>query len=226
MPSLDMFSARAAMMAARRRAFIVGSGRPSLAAVVISRASFPNSLDLTLSCRPLRCMMFLNWECPAMAHSSTAPFALLCARLRIARSGGERAIRIVLQDHLHRLRDEVEAVAALGEMTEAGPGQMVDESEHPLGREHVHGLDACLDALLRIDVEGDLHLRLLNENDVVHEVAGEKQRLAARIDHEAGMSDRVARRVHRLDAGNDLLAIVIENDAVAVRQQVLLGGDR
>src|SRR5947208_11678927 len=77
MLSLDMFSARAAMMAARSRAFIDGSGRPSLAAVVISRASFPNSLDLTLSCRPLRCMMFLNWECPAMilsaAHSPARP---------------------------------------------------------------------------------------------------------------------------------------------------------
>ena len=66
MPSLGMFSARAAMIAARSRAFIVGSGRPSLAAVVISRASLENSLERTLSWRPLRCMMFLNWECPAI----------------------------------------------------------------------------------------------------------------------------------------------------------------
>jgi len=33
---------------------------------VISRASLPNSFDFWASCRPLRCMMFLNWECPAM----------------------------------------------------------------------------------------------------------------------------------------------------------------
>jgi hypothetical protein len=26
----------------------------------------PNSFDFWASCRPLRCMMFLNWECPAM----------------------------------------------------------------------------------------------------------------------------------------------------------------
>src|ERR1700735_4984119 len=54
------------MMAARSRAFIAGSGWPSLAATVISRASLLNSFDFWASCRPLRCMMFLNWECPAM----------------------------------------------------------------------------------------------------------------------------------------------------------------
>src|SRR6266436_3267857 len=59
--------------AARRRGFIAGSGMPSLADTVISRASLPNSLDFTLSCRPLRCMMFLNWECPAMASTLARP---------------------------------------------------------------------------------------------------------------------------------------------------------
>src|SRR5215472_14285776 len=67
--SFDMFSVRAAITAARRRGFMAGSGRPSLAATVISRASLLNSLDFTASCRPLRCMMFLNCECPAIASS-------------------------------------------------------------------------------------------------------------------------------------------------------------
>ena len=35
---------------------------PSLAAVVISRASLENSLERALSARPFLCMMFLNWE--------------------------------------------------------------------------------------------------------------------------------------------------------------------
>src|ERR1700680_1150531 len=61
-----MFSCRAEMIAARSRAFIEGSGWPILAATVISRASLENSFDFWASCRPLRCMMFLNWECPAM----------------------------------------------------------------------------------------------------------------------------------------------------------------
>src|SRR4051794_22878213 len=65
--SLGMFSARAAWMAARRRAFMLGSGRPILAATVISRASLEKSFDRMASWRPLRCMMFLNWEWPAMA---------------------------------------------------------------------------------------------------------------------------------------------------------------
>ena len=54
------------LMARRRRAFISGSGMPVLAATVISRASLANSLERAASWRPLRCMMFLNWEWPAM----------------------------------------------------------------------------------------------------------------------------------------------------------------
>src|SRR3978361_670755 len=42
---------------------------PILAATVISRASLPNILERTASTRPLRCMMFLNCEWPAIAHS-------------------------------------------------------------------------------------------------------------------------------------------------------------
>src|SRR6476469_1406737 len=69
MLSLGMLSARAARIAARRRGFMLGSGRPILADTVISRASLPNTLDLIASCRPLRCMMFLNWEWPAKGAS-------------------------------------------------------------------------------------------------------------------------------------------------------------
>src|SRR4029453_7209751 len=61
-----MFSWRAEMMAARSRGFMAGSGWPILAATVISRASLPKSFDFWASWRPLRCMMFLNWEWPAM----------------------------------------------------------------------------------------------------------------------------------------------------------------
>src|SRR6187402_3627237 len=64
-----MFSWRAEMIAARSRAFIAGSGWPNLAATVISRASLPNSFDFWASCLPLRCMIFLNWEWPAMQGS-------------------------------------------------------------------------------------------------------------------------------------------------------------
>src|SRR5260221_336602 len=65
-----MFSWRAGMIAARERAIIAGAGWPILAATVIPRASFENSFDFWASCRPLRCMMFLNWECPAMRSLS------------------------------------------------------------------------------------------------------------------------------------------------------------
>src|SRR3954462_587384 len=66
MTSLGSDSALALFTARRRRAFMLGSGRPALAATVISRESLENSLERAESARPLRCMMFLNFECPAM----------------------------------------------------------------------------------------------------------------------------------------------------------------
>src|SRR5690606_20529617 len=64
--SLGMDCALALLTARRRRGFIAGSGKPDLAATVISRASLEKILERTASWRPLRCMMFLNCEWPAM----------------------------------------------------------------------------------------------------------------------------------------------------------------
>src|SRR5262249_2929827 len=72
--SLGMFSARAAMTAARRRGFMAGAGIPLFAAAGVFRAGFSNSLDFVAACRPLRWLMFLDWEWPALGCSS-APLA-------------------------------------------------------------------------------------------------------------------------------------------------------
>src|ERR1700743_118144 len=66
MTSLGSDSPLALFTASRRRAFMLGSGRPDLAATVISRESLENSLERALAARRLRCMWFLNLECPAM----------------------------------------------------------------------------------------------------------------------------------------------------------------
>src|SRR5918997_2195708 len=66
MLSLGMLSARALATARRRRGFMFGSGRPVLAATVMSRLSLENSLERAASWRPFLCMMFLNLEWPAM----------------------------------------------------------------------------------------------------------------------------------------------------------------
>ena len=66
--SFGMLALRAAAMAERRRGFCSGSGAPSLAATWISRASRANCLARLASWAPLRYMMFLNWEWPAMAR--------------------------------------------------------------------------------------------------------------------------------------------------------------
>src|ERR1700746_2538122 len=95
--SLGMFSWRAATTAARSRGFIDGSGVPSFAETVISRASLPNSFDFWASCLPLRCMMFLNWEWPAMGVSSGS------LRMRPGDAGG--AERGVIGLALRKIKD-------------------------------------------------------------------------------------------------------------------------
>src|SRR3954468_22427518 len=92
MTSLGRDSPLALFTARRRRAFMLGSGRPALAATVISRESLENSLDRALSARPLRCMMFLNLECPAM--------------LPVARRQGKEVVELLaLRPRLRNPRD-------------------------------------------------------------------------------------------------------------------------
>src|SRR5665213_19166 len=85
--SFGMFSARALRMARRSRAFMSGSGAPSLAATVISRASLENSFERRTSAAPLRCMMFLNWEWPAMFFLAKPAGLYGCVRLKGSFSG-------------------------------------------------------------------------------------------------------------------------------------------
>ena len=72
MLSFGIDTALAFCTASLRRGFIAGSGAPDLAATVISRASLENIFERTASWRPLRCMMFLNCEWPAMASLSSS----------------------------------------------------------------------------------------------------------------------------------------------------------
>ncbi len=74
-------------MARRSRALAEGSGRPALAATVISRDSLEKILDRILSCFPLRCMMFLNCEWPAMTSSDGGIAGCLIASGARARQG-------------------------------------------------------------------------------------------------------------------------------------------
>src|SRR5213075_3022811 len=66
--SLGMDCALSALTAARRRAFMSGSGAPIFAATVISRLSLENIAERFLSCAPLRYMMFLYLLWPAISQ--------------------------------------------------------------------------------------------------------------------------------------------------------------
>src|SRR5215472_14607548 len=96
MLSLGIFSALAAITAALSRAFMVGSGRPSLAATVISRASFEKSLERIASCLPFLCMMFLNWLWPAMGFRLKAKVdgaQADCRRVRFINPSNSGAVK-------------------------------------------------------------------------------------------------------------------------------------
>src|SRR5688572_11473802 len=71
-----MFAWRAARIAARSRGLAAGSGRPERAAVVNSRISLVKTLPRFLSCAPLRYMMFLNCEWPAIAAVPNSPMVV------------------------------------------------------------------------------------------------------------------------------------------------------
>ncbi len=55
------------------------------------------------------------------------------------------------------------------------------------------------------------------------EVAEEGEGFALRGDHEHGVAHSMSGRGHRLDAGQEFLAVLVEDQAVAHRQQVLAG---
>src|SRR5687767_3080516 len=69
MLSLGIEAARALLTASRSRGFMSGSGMPDFAATVSSRESLENAAERFLSCAPLRCMMFLNLEWPAIGSA-------------------------------------------------------------------------------------------------------------------------------------------------------------
>src|SRR6185312_5383512 len=69
--SFGMLAWRAASTAARNRGLAAVSGRPERAAVVNSRISLVKILPRFLSCAPLRYMMFLNCEWPAIPRVPT-----------------------------------------------------------------------------------------------------------------------------------------------------------
>src|SRR3954454_25356273 len=83
-----MDCALAALTAARRRAFMSGSGAPILAATVISRLSLENIAERFLSCAPLRYMMFLYLLWPAIAAH---PFTRVAMRKFAGADGGPGA---------------------------------------------------------------------------------------------------------------------------------------
>src|SRR3990167_4465794 len=97
MLSLGIDCAFAAITAARRRGFMSGSGVPILAATVISRESLENIAERFLSCAPLRCMMFLNLEWPAMVRASCEVLESASPLADVARSGNRCGASAQLQ---------------------------------------------------------------------------------------------------------------------------------
>src|SRR5690606_11884702 len=87
--------ARALVMARRRRGLNAGSGWPIFAATVISRASLEKILDRIASDLPLRCMIFLACEWPAIGHPELYDcgnrWGLICKHAPIVKHPGPDA---------------------------------------------------------------------------------------------------------------------------------------
>src|SRR5262249_35735472 len=93
MVSFGMLALRAAAMAARRRGLAAGSGWPCLAAVVSSRMIFVKRRPRRASWAPLRTLMFLNCEWPAISESVLIP-ANQGARFYHIRWGRGQCVRL------------------------------------------------------------------------------------------------------------------------------------
>src|SRR5436190_2609006 len=138
MLSLGIDSARALVMARRRRALALGSGNPCLAARVMSRLSLENSLERFLSCAPLRNWMFLNFEWPAMGSVLQFGVGALLAnapdrrqsrnrrrRLKVERGHGGLAMIVDEELELERL-DEPDTLPQQIVDWQPGRGHLVD----------------------------------------------------------------------------------------------------
>ena len=68
----EMFAALAEAIAVRKRGFMLGSGRPERVATVSSRMSLAKTLARFASCAPLRYIIFLNCEWPAIVPASSS----------------------------------------------------------------------------------------------------------------------------------------------------------
>src|ERR1700712_2777285 len=87
-----MLISRAPAIAARRRGLAAASGRPERAATVISRITLANWRARRASCAPLRCMMFLNWECPAIVGCSLSDGPAVAMLELVSRTAGTGGI--------------------------------------------------------------------------------------------------------------------------------------
>lgn len=111
-------------------------------------------------------------------------------------------------------------VAALGDVADAGPGKVISDDWNFAARHHVEYAQPGRDPLLRVGIAGKLNTRILHlQSRLVAEIAGIDDRATLGTDHEAGVTDRMARCRECLQARHDLLAVLEEDDAVAQRQQ-------
>ena len=114
-----------------------------------------------------------------------------------------------------------ETVAGLGDVAIAGPREVIGHHGDLVGRQHVQHFHPRLRRLLRIGVVGEFHQRLFQQqHPMVGEVAEEGEGFSVRGHHEHVVADGMSGRRHRLNAGQEFLAVLEEHQAVAHRQQI------
>jgi hypothetical protein len=113
----------------------------------------------------------------------------------------------------------LETVAELGDMADAGPREVITKEGNSISGKHIEHPHARVGPLLGVRMVKELEARLQHQQNMkVREIADDAQRLALGRDHEDRVPNGVTGRRHRLDAGQEFLLVLEENDAVAVGQ--------
>lgn len=100
-----------------------------------------------------------------------------------------------LQHRLHFDCDVPITIAVRRDMADAGPREVISDDRNLAARRHVEYAQPGHDPLLRVSVAGELSAWVLHlQQRPVSEVAGIDDRATVRADHEACVTDRMARR--------------------------------
>jgi hypothetical protein len=107
-------------------------------------------------------------------------------------------------------REILEPIPDFGDMTDAGPREVIRQQRRPVCREHGQHPHAALRRRHRVGVKRELRARMLEQQHrMMRQVADVAKLLTARVDHEYRVANRMTRSGKHRDAGKDFLVVFV-----------------